>query len=158
MSEDGIFLLHALFTGVFIAFVYDGWIIFRRVIPHKGFVESLEDLVFWIFCAVYVFLWLYRESNGTLRWFAVMGALSGMILYKRTISSLWVKGAVWFLNHVIRLIRRCFSFLWKPIHFLWKRGNAQRRKLVARRRKIQGNLKIWLKSYAKALKIKLTKR
>lgn len=158
MSEDSIFLLHALFTGMFITFVYDGLIILRRTIPHKAFVESLEDLAFWIFCAVYVFLWLYRESNGTLRWFAVAGAVTGMMLYKKTLSGMWVKGAVWLLSHVLRLLGRLLAFLWKPFRFLGGKATALHKKLVVRRRKIQGNLKIRLKSYVKALKIRLSKR
>lgn len=158
MSEDSIFLLHALFTGMFIAFVYDGWIILRRVIPHKPFWESVEDLIFWIFCAVYVFLWLYRESNGTLRWFAVVGALTGMLLYKKTVSKLWVRGVTWLLSHIIRGLQRVMSLLLRPIRFLGRKAVAQHKRLSVRRRKILGNLKIRLKSYGKALKIKLSKR
>lgn len=77
MSENE-FLLHALCMGAFITFLYDCLRILRRVLPHGGFLVSLEDLVFWIYCAEQVFLLMYRESNGTLRWFAVLGALAGM--------------------------------------------------------------------------------
>lgn len=158
MTGDGIFLLHALLTGVFITFVYDGLIILRKVIPHKAFVESLEDLAFWIFCAVYVFVWLYRESNGTLRWFAVAGALTGMLLYKKTVSGLLIKGISWLLSQILHLLGKVLSFLWKPFGFLGRRIAQVHQKVTLRRRKLQGNLKIWLKSYIKALKIKLSKR
>lgn len=158
MSEDSIFLLHALLTGMFITFVYDGWIILRKVIPHKPFVESLEDFLFWVFCAVYVFMWLYRESNGTLRWFAVGGALTGMLLYKKLLSGLWIKGAVWLLSRMLELLKRVLGVLWKPIRFLGRKVARQHQRLAVRGRKIRGNLKIRLKSYTKALKIKLSKR
>ena len=158
LSENNLFLLHALFTGMFITYVYDGCIIVRKVIPHKKFVESLEDLAFWIFCAGYVFLWLYRESNGTLRWFAVAGALAGMILYKKTVSRLWIKSAVWFLEHVLRIGKKLLALLVKPVRFMAGKVAAQHRKASLQRRKILGNLKIRLKSYGKALKIKLSKR
>lgn len=158
MSGDSVFLLHALLTGVFITFVYDGFIILRRVIPHKSFVESLEDLIFWIFCAIYVFSLLYRESNGTLRWFAVVGAMAGMILYKKTVSGILVKGATWLLSKVLWAFGRVLAFLCRPIGFLWKKVRRLHQHLQLRRRKIQGNLKIWLKSNLKALKIKLSKR
>ena len=157
MSADSIFLLHALFTGMFITFVYDGLLILRKVIPHKAFVESLEDLGFWIFCAVYVFLWLYRESNGTLRWFAVAGALTGMLLYKKTLSGWLIKGAVWLLSHIFRLLGKVLSILWKPFRLLGRQLHRIHNGIRSHRRKIQGNLKIRLKSYAKALKIKLCK-
>lgn len=158
MSGDSVFLLHALFTGVLITFVYDGFIILRRVIPHKSFVESLEDLIFWIFCAIYVFLWLYRESNGTLRWFAVAGALAGMILYKKTLSGIWVKGVTWLLSKVVWALGRILVFLCQPISFLWCKVCRLRQQWLLRRRKIRGNLKMWLKSNIKALKIKVSKQ
>ncbi len=158
MSGDGVFLLHALLTGMFITFVYDGFIILRRVISHNSFVESLEDFIFWVFCAIYVFLWLYRESNGMLRWFAVVGALAGMILYKKSISGIWIKGATWLLSKLLWVLGKVAVFLCRPIGFLWKKLGKMHQHLLLRRRKIQGNLKMWLKSHLKALKIRLSKR
>lgn len=158
MTGDSVFLLHALFMGVFITFVYDGLIILRKVVPHRALMESLEDLLFWIFCAVYVFMWLYRESNGTLRWFAIAGALAGMILYKKTISGLLIKGAVWLLSHILHVLGKVFSVVWTPFRLLGRKLKRGWCMLSHRRRKMQGNLKIWLKSYLKALKIRLSKR
>lgn len=158
MTGDSVFLLHALFMGVFITFVYDGLIILRKVVPHKALVESLEDLLFWIFCAVYVFVWMYRESNGTLRWFAIAGALAGMIIYKKTISGLLIKGAVWLLSHILHMLSKVFTFVWTPFRLLGRKWKMTWGMLSHRRRKMQGNLKIWLKSYLKALKIRLSKR
>lgn len=91
MANENTFLLHALLMGIFITFVYDGLRILRRVIPHNSFFVSLEDLGFWIYCGAEVFLLMYHESNGTLRWFAVMGALAGMLFYKKLISPFFVK-------------------------------------------------------------------
>lgn len=157
MSEDGIFLLHALFTGVLITAVYDGLVILRRVVPHNRFIESLEDLIFWIFCAVYVFLWLYRESNGTLRWYAVVGAVAGMFLYKKTISGIVVKGTVWLLQRILRIVGRMIRVIGWPFRFLGRKLIGLHRRITVRRRKLQGNFKIKLKSYVKALKIRLCK-
>ena len=88
---QNIFLLHAFLMGIYITLVYDGLRILRRVIPHRAWAVSLEDLIFWIFCAVQVFGLLYREGNGSLRWFAVLGAGAGMLLYRKTFSPLLVK-------------------------------------------------------------------
>lgn len=158
MAEESVFLLHALFTGMFITVVYDGLIILRRVVPHRQFVESLEDLGFWIFCAVYVFLWLYRESNGTLRWYAIAGAVVGMFLYKKPLSGILVKGTVWLLQRIFRVLGRILRVLGKPFCFLGQKLAGVHSKMRTRRRKLQGNFKIKLKSYVKALKIKLCKR
>ena len=54
MSEENVFLLYAFFSGILITSVYDILRIWRRVLPHKGLLVSLEDLAFWIFCALYI--------------------------------------------------------------------------------------------------------
>ena len=92
MASENEFLLHALLMGIFITFVYDILRILRRAIPHNGLMVSLEDLGFWIYCAEKVFLMMYHESDGNLRWFAVIGALTGMFLYKKLVKVLGMLG------------------------------------------------------------------
>lgn len=107
MATENEFLLQSLFMGVFITFIYDILRIFRRVIPHKKFAVSIEDIIFWIYCAAKVFLMMHHESNGTMRWFAVLGALTGMVLYIKLFSPFFVKGVSFVLTQII-------SFLLKP--------------------------------------------
>ena len=82
------FLFHSFFLGMVITFFYDGFLIVRKLFKHTMFLISLEDLIFWIACALSVFYVLYEENNGMLRWFAVAGAALGMFLYKKTLSPL----------------------------------------------------------------------
>ena len=91
MVDENIFLAHAFFIGIYITFVYDLLRILRRVVPHSSFWIAIEDLVFWVYCAGKVFLLMHHESDGTLRWFAVLGALVGMLLYRKTVGALFVK-------------------------------------------------------------------
>lgn len=114
MTGENIFLLHAFVLGVFITFVYDWLRIFRRVVPHGGFAVSAEDLGFWGFCAIEVFLLMYRESNGNLRWFAVLGALAGMALYRKTLSDLFVKYVSLLFQKLLGLIGRILGIFRKP--------------------------------------------
>lgn len=107
---ENLFLLYSIAMGIFITFVYDLFRILRRVISHNSFFVSLEDLVFWIFCAISVFLMMQRQSNGNLRWFAVLGAMTGMLAYKKTVSGILVKG-----------VSRLLVFLGKPLAFLGKK-------------------------------------
>ena len=91
MVDENVFLAHAFFIGIYITFVYDLLRILRRVVPHSSFWVSVEDLAFWAYCAGKVFLLMHHESDGTLRWFAVLGALVGMLLYRKTVGVLFVK-------------------------------------------------------------------
>ena len=79
--EETLFLYHAVLLGVFVAVIYDIIRIFRRVINHNRFFISLEDILYWVFCAWEVFYLLYKESSGVLRWFAILGIAFGMFLY-----------------------------------------------------------------------------
>ena len=121
MANENEFLLHALFLGIFVTFVYDILRIVRRVIPHNSFFVSLEDCLFWVYCAVRVFLLMYHESNGTLRWFAIFGALSGMYVYMRLVSPWLVKYVSWLLQKLLHILGRILGFLLRPFVSLIKR-------------------------------------
>ena len=104
--DENVFLLHSFLLGVGITFLYDILRILRRVFAHSTSMVSLEDLAFWIYCAGKVFLLMFHESNGNLRWFAVLGALAGMYLYHRTISPFFVKYVALGLNTLLHPIRK----------------------------------------------------
>lgn len=114
MSEENVFLLYAFASGAFITFIYDILRILRRAVPHGGFLISLEDLIFWVYCAIHIFQLMHRESNGSLRWFAVMGALAGMLLYKKTVSNLLVRYVSMILCRVLGLLGRLLGLLLRP--------------------------------------------
>ena len=137
--NENVFLLHAVLLGVEITFLYDILRILRRVFVHSGIMVSLEDIAFWIYCAGEVFLLMFRESNGNLRWFAVLGALTGMYLYHRTFSPLLVKYVSGLLNSILSPIRRKtqavkswlkkqLTSLWKMLKIYYKRGCAYGKK------------------------------
>lgn len=152
MSSENEFLLHALLMGIFITFVYDILRIFRRVMPHGGFLVSLEDLAFWIYCAAEVFLMMYHESNGNLRWFAVIGALVGMFLYKKLVSPRFVKYVSLWLGKVLK-------FLLKPFRLAKAKGKAAAKtagsKFYRLMRRGKRHVKIRLTFFLKMLKMTL---
>lgn len=158
MSEDTLFLWQSMVVGSSITFLYDWFRIVRRVIPHRQWVVSLEDLIFWLFCTVSVFWWMYRVTNGGMRWFAVAGALTGMCLYKSLISRFLVTYASKLLQCILRILGKALRILLRPVSVIGK-GLAKRGSVISqKRRKIAGNLKIRLKNWFKVLKIRLCKR
>ncbi|MDR0949599.1 MAG: spore cortex biosynthesis protein YabQ [Lachnospiraceae bacterium] len=115
MVDENVFLLHALCLGLVFVFVYDILVILRKVIKHYRFWIAIQDLAFWIFCAVAVFLLMHHESSGTLRWFAILGALVGMILYKKTLSRPFVKYVSMGLMKIKNVLMKPFSLLKKGL-------------------------------------------
>lgn len=118
MSQDIIlevnFFFHSFLLGVLITFLYDWFLILRRMIRHTIFTISLEDFFFWVACALGVFYVLYRENNGILRWFAVFGATVGMLVYKKLCS-------VFFVPIVSDFLLKVYYFLMKPMAFIAKK-------------------------------------
>lgn len=121
MTTETGFMLHAFYMGIYITFVYDLLRIIRRVIPHKDFLVSLEDMGFWIYCAVEVFLLMYHESNGTLRWFAICGALVGMFLYLKLVSPFLLKYVSLFLGKLLEILLKILAIPLRPILKLLRR-------------------------------------
>lgn len=138
MTAETEFMLHALYMGVFITFVYDILRILRRVIPHPNFLVSLEDMGFWIYCAAKVFLMMYHESNGTLRWFAVCGALLGMALYLKLASPVLVKYVSLILGKILEKLLKILVFVLRPLLRIARR---MKKKLTFKKKILKMNLK-----------------
>lgn len=153
MATENEFMLYALCMGVFITFVYDILRILRRVFPHKGFLVSLEDMIFWIYCTIKVFLLMYHESNGTLRWFAILGAIAGMLIYMKFVSPFLVEYVSLVMEKILGVMTKAAGFVLRPFV---KLGRRLRDKLVraARRRAVKLQKKRELEQ--KFLKKKLT--
>lgn len=156
--SENIFLLYSLFMGIFITFVYDIFRIWRRICSHNLFFISLEDILFWAFCAVSVFYLMHTQSNGTLRWFAILGAMVGMLLYKKTISPFFVKWVSLLLNAILKLMRRVLAFLGRPFRFFAQKGKKAGNKAANKGRKAAGFLKKKLTALLKMLKMILCKQ
>ena len=126
MVDENVFLVHAFFMGIYITFVYDLLRILRRVVPHNHFAVSVEDLGFWVYCAGKVFLLMHHESDGTLRWFAVLGALVGMLLYRKTAGALFVKYMSLILITIRDLLKKICKIFCRPFGVVWKKLQDRR--------------------------------
>lgn len=72
--------LQAVLAGNLVYLVYSVIRVLRRIIKHNLFFISLEDLIFWIGTGIYLFVKIYQTSNGSIRWYFVIGVLTGGIL------------------------------------------------------------------------------
>ena len=151
-------LVHSFLLGIVLTVIYDGMIVLRKLFHHFDVLISLEDLLFWIGCAVSVFYMLYEENNGILRWFAVAGVGGGMLVYKVTFSSLVVKAAVKVLGGILGLLRRLLLILTRPAVLAGRKIRKGRRFLGRKSRKMAKTLKNRSTERRKALKMILCKR
>lgn len=77
IREELIIFLTALVTGVILRLMYRCICCFRQIIKHNYFAIGVEDLVFWVGCALYVFVQIYYTSDGSIRWYFVLGVVLG---------------------------------------------------------------------------------
>lgn len=161
MSQDIInevyFFAGSILMGIIITFVYDFLLIARRVVTHNMFWVSFEDFLFWTACAISVFYLLYKENNGILRWFAVMGAAFGMLLYKKIIGGHFVYIVSAVVEKEIHIIRRIFGFLFRPLRWGMGKAGAVVGSLHKSEKKIFKYMKKKLTDFLKMLKITICK-
>ena len=105
---------NSVVLGAVMTFVYDGWIILRKVFKHSKFWISLQDMGFWLLCTAFAFFVLNEESNGILRWFVVAGAGVGMLLYKNSLSIFYVNYASKLLQYIVVYIKKTAYFVYRP--------------------------------------------
>lgn len=117
------FLLYAILFGAFLTSVYDIFRILRRVFPHGNILVSIEDLLFWIFCAVSVFYLLNAQSDGRLRWFSVVGAALGMSVYRVTFGRLLVSLFVFIFSKCRKAVCFVLHYVLIPLRFVGRKGH-----------------------------------
>lgn len=96
---------------------YDFLRIIRRTWKCKLFIVFCMDMLFWGFVAGRTFSIMHTYSNGTLRWFAILGILSVLFGYFK-----------WVSRYIVVVGTRCFGVVWR-ITDGFKRGLTKNIKL-----------------------------
>lgn len=84
-EEAGIFL-QAMLAGIAVIGAYQCLRVLRRIVKHGLFAITIEDFLFWTGTALYLFVQIYYTSDGSIRWFFVLGVAFGMILFSAVIQ------------------------------------------------------------------------
>ena len=71
----------AVLSGAVLRAVYRGIGCVREWIPHRAAVIELEDLLYWLAAALYLFVQIYHTSNGSIRWYFILGVVLGSVFF-----------------------------------------------------------------------------
>lgn len=137
-GEGGLLAASFLF-GIALMLLYDIFRIFRRIVVHGTLWLAVEDVFYWLICAIGIFAMLYQENDGLLRWFVLAGAALGMLFENAVISPFIVRLFVRILQVWIKFFRTIFGVFAKP---------AKRFSVFSKKR---------LKKIVKAIKIGVSK-
>lgn len=152
------FFFHSCLIGILITVLYDGLLICRKVISHNNFWVSIEDFFFWLFCAIGIFCVLIEENNGVLRWFAVLGAGIGMLLYKKTVSHLYINIMSTIFGTILHFLGKITRYCVVPANKAANVVFSASKRVAHRNKRCIKYLKKKLTVFIKLLKITLCKR
>ncbi len=155
--KQGQLFAMAVLLGAGLLLLYDFLRIFRRILRHNTVGIAMEDILFWLFCALWMFGFMYRYNEGIIRGFLVFGAVVGMILYSLLASRYVIRAGTAVLRRLLRILHMIFYQISGPFriigHFMKKRV----RKANRFRKKRMSGWKKQLKKLGRAVKIGINK-
>ena len=131
----------SVLVGAGLFLLYDVLRIFRRVISHGSLWISVEDFFYWLICTAVVFVMLYRQNDGMVRGFALLGLVLGMVVYYVFLSRYIIRLNVFILKKILGYLRMVFGFLFGP---LLKCGKKVVRFVIKQLKKVAQAVKIGL--------------
>lgn len=158
IMQELTFFTHSAIVGLIITFVYDWIRVFRRLVKHGTALMSVEDLLFWLACGIGVFYMLYRENDGTLRWFAVLGATLGMFIYKMTVRDTFINVMSTFIHKIMWFVFRILQIVLKPMKCLISAAKTFVLYAGKKLKKCKNFIKKRLTFFIKTIKMALCKR
>lgn len=111
VKEELIIFLLAVVSGGIVRLSYRFLHCVRQIVRHNLLAIEIEDFLFWIFSALFLFVQIYHTTSGSIRWHFVLGVVFGAV-----ISSF----ALWKAEKVYKKIytrnqKKSFRFLAKKI-------------------------------------------
>lgn len=75
-SELIIFVI-AVLSGIAVRLVYACISCFRQIVNHNFIIMGIEDFIFWFCTAIYLFVQMFHTSDGSIRWYFILGIVIG---------------------------------------------------------------------------------
>jgi hypothetical protein len=115
LAEESAILIYAGALGLEMGLFYDSLRIIRRIWKCNIVVIVFMDLLFWGFSASRTFYIMHTYSNGTLRWFAILGVLAILFIYMKWFSGYIVRASMCLLLPIKSVMGRIKKILTKNI-------------------------------------------
>lgn len=81
ITGEAVFLLRSVICGMILGIGYE---IMGRIVGllfRRKWWRGLEDLLYWVICALVLFAMICEENGGTIRWYVLVGASAGAGVY-----------------------------------------------------------------------------
>lgn len=105
----------SLLFGILLMFLYDFLEIFRCKVRHGKIWMFVEDWLFWLVAAVFVFQMIFALNHGIIRSFFILSFIGGMSLYRGLVK-----------KRCICLVLAILDFILRP--YVWIRGIIRKKR------------------------------
>lgn len=114
-------ILHMMAAGIFLGAALDSYLrLFWK--KRRFWLTSLMDLLFWILCGVFVFMWLRLVNQGQMRLVIFLALFCGYAAYQALFQRLYTR----LLERLIQLVkilyrltkRLLYLFVYKPLSWI----------------------------------------
>lgn len=112
--------MYAIAGGAIAAFFYDFLRIKRRAIKTNAIIVSIEDIIYWLAVAVFLFVTVYKSNSGEMRGYIVIGNIIGVLLYESLFSSIIIASSVMIINILKSIVLFLFKVVSYPFIMLYK--------------------------------------
>lgn len=80
VKEELIIFLVAAVSGGIIRLAYRFLYCLRKIVHHNLLAIEIEDFLFWIVSALYLFVQIYHTTSGSIRWYFALGVVAGALI------------------------------------------------------------------------------
>lgn len=112
-KETRLFLL-SLAVGAGMSFLYDLLRVLRRRTAHRAAAVSLEDILYFLLCALLHFAFVLKDNRGQLRGYILVGELLGWVCWHLSAGAVLVEAGSRLLGIVQRVVAGILRVLLFP--------------------------------------------
>ena len=144
LADQTLVFLQSILAGALLGVLYDLFRISRVAFTTPSGIIFVEDIVYFLVCAMTTFLFFLSVNEGVVRFFLLAGETIGWVLYHFTLGSVVMKvskviiacirAVLHFIIHYIflpiwRLIYAIVRLVCKPFAFIWGKLKKSLQKL-----------------------------
>ncbi|WMJ76757.1 MULTISPECIES: spore cortex biosynthesis protein YabQ [unclassified Sedimentibacter] len=104
--------------GMLLGFIWDIYRLVRHYTKLSAFATAIGDILYWLI-SIYIGIQLIFDiSFGNVRFFILIGFISGALLYFYGISRYILKAAIFIVDAILKFIKKIISLLIDPIKYV----------------------------------------
>lgn len=102
--EEAKLFVDSLFTGLIIMAFYDILRLLRKIVKHRNLIVNIEDFIYWNIAGIFIFVLIYAENDGRIRWFVIVGICIGAWIYAKSFGNFLVKYSARYINYILNIV------------------------------------------------------